>query len=83
MTDLMRYILSGFWPWLGASVLIALIFAGLERTVNALHPVREITVKYDGVSRTVSIKNASATDVSKILRESNNYSAMEVSDDYD
>lgn len=83
MTGLVQYILSSFWTWLGASVLIAMVFAGMERVINALHPVREITIKCDRSSRTVSIKNASTTDVSKILRESNTYPVVEVIDDYD
>jgi hypothetical protein len=36
MTELLRFILSSFWTWLGTVLLITVIASGIERIINAI-----------------------------------------------
>ena len=41
MIELLKFILSSFWTWLGTVLLITVIASGTERIINAILSVRQ------------------------------------------
>jgi len=41
MIELLKFILSSFWTWLGTVLLITVIASGIERIINAILSVRQ------------------------------------------
>ena len=66
--DVLSFIFSSFWVWLGFAMLVLIIAGGLSCVIKALRGSREITIHEEGAGRrTVEIKNASGTDVDAVI----------------
>lgn len=64
MIEVLNFIFSSFWVWLGFATLVLVIAGGLGYVIKALRSSREITIHEEGAGRrTIEIKNASGADV--------------------
>lgn len=65
----MEYILSSFWTWMGAVILVCLVAGALRDIVSAFGPRRKVKVSQRGDFITVEIENASEHDVRMALAD--------------
>lgn len=72
--DFIRFIFSNVWIWLGAVVLIAVIFDGIVKLIKAFLHRRTIKIyRFDGdnpkAKVVTEIENATAADVEQLAKE--------------
>lgn len=65
--ELIRFIFSGFWVWLGFVILVSLVGGGVIELVRACKRGREVTAYRLGERWHVTVKNASAADVQNMV----------------
>jgi len=52
VNDLLRFVLSSFWTWLGTVLLITVIASGIERIINAVLSVWQKKRIFDEIINT-------------------------------
>lgn len=72
--DIIRFILSDFWIWLGTVCLIAVFFDGIAKLIKALLHRRTIKIYHFGSEKSKAeavtvIENATAADVTQTTQE--------------
>lgn len=65
--EILQFILSSFWTWLGAILLIAAVFDGIADVVKAIRPHRTVRVSQSETLVTVEIQDAAQSDVDLAL----------------
>ncbi len=63
MLELVKFILSVFWAWLGFTVLAYTVFAGIVAIINACKRNRKVTAYRIGNRWHIQVENASKEDV--------------------
>lgn len=61
--EVLRFIFSSFWVWLGAVVLIAAAGEAVAGIIKAIHPARKITVYRTGDVVRVEVEGAGSGDI--------------------
>lgn len=70
--ELVRFIFSSFWIWLGFTTLVAVVLKYLVDCIKAIRGTRKVSVTYsDNGLRTVEVENATAKDVGSVIRVAN------------
>lgn len=78
--NVLTYILSDFWAWLGAMCLIVCLSNGIANVFAAARPCRKVRISQKDDFTSVEIENATDSDVASALtdiqqnrRESDNH----------
>lgn len=66
--EFIKFVLSGFWVWLGFVVLVGLVLQQLVELVKACKKTRKVAMYRMGDVYRVEIENATNRDVEKALR---------------
>jgi len=69
MLELVKFILSDFWVWLGFTVLAYTAFAGIVAIIKACKRNRKVTAYHIGTRWHVTVENATKEDVAKAVHE--------------
>lgn len=62
MLELVKFILSGFWVWLGFVVLVCTVSGGIVEIIKACKRNRKVTAYRIGTRWHVTVENASKED---------------------
>lgn len=60
-------IFSSFWTWLGALILVAVVFDGISNIISAARPKRNVRIFRTDDTITFDIENAKQSDVDDAL----------------
>lgn len=76
--EIIRFVLSNFWVWLGAVILILAIGQAAAEVIKAIHPPRKIEAYRIGERWHVQIEGARPGDVSEALKAAGTADEAEV-----
>lgn len=68
MMDVLRFIFSSFWIWLGFTTLIAVVLHYLVDALMALCKGRTVKIHRIGDAYQIEIENASLDDIEEIIK---------------
>ncbi len=63
MLELVKFIFSGFWTWLGFIILAYAVFNGILEIIKACKRNRRVTVDHTGEQWHITAENASRKDI--------------------
>lgn len=67
--EIIRFVLSNFWVWLGAVILILAIGQAAVEVIKVVHPTRKIDAYRIGERWHIEIDGAGRGDVATVIRE--------------
>ena len=69
--EIIKFVLSNFWIWLGAVILILAIGQAAVEVIKAVHPSRKISTYKIGDSWRIEVEGAGSGDVADAMRQIN------------
>lgn len=67
--EIIRFVLSNFWVWLGAVILILAIGQAAVEVIKVVHPTRKIDAYRIGERWHIEIDGAGRGDVATVIQE--------------